>query len=118
MSSTLIASWVSVGVIALRLGQVETLVLAEVPCMLGSTIDIARSVAYGIASNILAVPYCIASMVEQVVKQSSENSAQFCVYNFDSMIRMVNHMRLKLNTAYNVDMVCVRVFFFVLFHLS
>ena len=71
--------------------QVETIVVAEVPYNIGLAIEVERWARI-------------------------DNIARGFVHNFDSMICMVNHMRLKLNNVNDVDVVFVLVIFF-LFHI-
>ena len=101
VSSTLIASLVLDNTAALWLDQVETLVLAVVPCSIGLAIGFEYLAAYSYGSKAVRV-------VERLV----ENFAQGFVHNFGLMIRMVNHMHLKPNIDDSVDGVFVLVIFF------
>ena len=100
MRSTLIALLVWGNIVVLWLDQVETIALAVVPCNIGLTIDNKRLAAYGFDSK-----------AGLVVEWLAENFVRGFVRNFDSMIHMVNHMRLKPNIVDSVDAIFVLVIF-------
>ena len=101
--STFVALWLLGSIVALWPDYFETIALAEEPFDIGVAIE-------------YRAEYCVASnFVVPIVEESVDSTILGFVHSFDSMIRMVNHMRLKLNIVDSVDVAFFSAIF-VLFH--